>query len=662
MSILNNAKLMARSGFRKGSSMCGIAGIISPTRSNVIERMTKVLAHRGPDGAGYYHDDSIALGHRRLSIIDIQGGKQPISNETGSLQLVCNGEIYNSPQLRKQLTLAGHTFKTKTDVEVILHLYEEYGDDCVKHLRGMFAFAIWDQVEQTLFMARDHMGQKPLFFYQNDCEFIFASEIKALLATNVIKPEIELNALWHYISLRFIPDEYSLFREIKKLPAATLLKWRAGKVSTKKYWELDFIDKLSGSETEIEEGLHEILLDTIKIHMLSDVRVGAFLSGGIDSSTVAAMMAHVSGEPIPTFSIGVKEQGFNELPYARMVADKYGCESHEKVVQANLIHLIPSMIYHLDEPSDPFGVGVYLVSREAGKIVKVVLGGDGGDENFAGYDRFAGNSLVDYYCLLPRWFRVTVMQKVIERIPESFGYKSLAQKAAWVNQMSLFSGGERYAQSMSILRFTQQSKQRLFTDSAKAKIEDYDSLSKILKFFNSESVDHLVDRMLYTDLMTRMPDHLLAIVDRMCMAHSLESRSPLIDYKLVEYAASIPADLKLRGRNLKYILKKVASRYLPPELIHREKQGFGFPLALWMRKDLKEFLTNLFADSRFAQLGLFDSNYMHQLLDEHISGTADHNFRLWILINLEVWYRIYFDHESIDEIKDYINRISIQST
>ncbi len=634
--------------------MCGIAGIISPDKSDAITKMTEVLSHRGPDEDGYYHDDFISLGHRRLSIIDLTKGRQPISNESDTLYLICNGEIYNSPELRRELISYGHTFKTATDVEVILHLYEEYGRDCVKHLRGMFAFAIWDKEKHSLFLARDHMGQKPLFFYQADGVFLFASEVKSILASGLIKPELDMNGLWHYVSLRFIPDRYSLFKGIQKLPAATSLFLENGTITVERYWNLNFNNKLPNNEDEIVEGLNSLLLETVQMHLLSDVRVGAFLSGGIDSSTICAMMATLTGESFPTFSIGVKEHGFNELPYARMVVDRYGLAAHERIVSADLIHLIPKMIYHIDEPSDPFAVGVYLVSQVASEVVKVVLGGDGGDENFAGYDRFVGNHLVDYYCLLPQWFRKMVMKKIIDRIPESFGYKSLAQKAAWVNEMSLFAGGERYAQSMSFLRFTQKTKQKLFTESARNQIEDYDSLSKILTFFDSENVDHLVDRMLYTDLMTRMPDHLLVIVDRMTMSHSLESRSPLIDYKVVEYAASIPAELKLKGNTLKYLLRKVASQYLSQELINRKKVGFGFPLGIWMRTELKTFLKNLFDESRFVELGIFERSYVQRLLHEHISGKADHNFRLWILINLEIWYRLYFENETVDSSKSFI--------
>jgi asparagine synthase (glutamine-hydrolysing) len=638
--------------------MCGIAGIISKNKNDAIPKMTRIMCHRGPDEEGYYHDDFISLGQRRLSIIDLASGTQPISNETETLQLICNGEIYNSPELREDLIRAGHTFKTATDVEVILHLYEDYGKDCVKRLRGMFAFALWDKSERTLFIARDHMGQKPLFFYHHNGSFAFASEVKSILSSGLLKPEIDLDALWHYVSLRFIPDLYSLFKGIQKLPAASSLFYRDGKLSIEKYWELDFRNKLVADEIQIIDGLNELLLKTVEEHLLSDVEVGAFLSGGIDSSTVAAMMATVSGKPIPSFSIGVKEQGFNEIPYADMVAKKYDLQSYQKIVKADLINLIPSMIYHMDEPSDPFGFGVYLVSQVASEKVKVVLGGDGGDENFAGYDRFVGNRLVDYYCLLPEWFRKNLMKKIIERIPESYGYKSLAQKASWVNEMSFFTGGNRYAQSLSYLRFTQDAKRNLFSKAVRNGLEDYDSFAKILKFFDSENVDHIIDRMLYTDLMTRMPDHLLVLVDRMSMAHSIESRSPLIDYKVVEYAASIPADLKLKGKDLKYILKQVASRYLPKELIYRKKQGFSFPIGIWMRTELKSFLNNLLKQSRFVELGIFNKDYIFSLLRDHISGKVDHNYRLWILINLEIWYRLYFENETIDSMKSFINQLS----
>jgi len=637
--------------------MCGITGIIGPQKEKLIHKITKVLVHRGPDEEGYYNDDTISLGQRRLSIVDLHSGKQPISNEDDNLHLVCNGEIYNSPKLRKELLKRGHKFKTATDVEVILHLYEEYGKNCVNYLRGMFAFAVWDKFKKTLYIARDHLGQKPLYFIQHNSEFIFASEVKAILASGLVTPHIDTNGLWHYISLRYMPEQYSLFKNIRKLQAGTWLYLENNKLRLEKYWNLEFTSKLPNNEKDIEEGLNSLLLETTKQHLLSDVKVGTFLSGGIDSSTITAMVAEITNQKFPTFSIGVKEQKFNELPFAKLVSDKYNLETHSKVVKADLMHLIPSMIYHLDEPSDPFGVGVYLVSEIASKHVKVVLGGDGGDENFAGYDRFSGNKLVDFYTLLPEWLRKNIIKKISGRIPESFGYKSLAQKAAWLNEMSLYTGGNRYAQSMSFLRFTQQAKQKLFTAEAQSEIGDYDSINQILKFFEAENANDLVDKMLFTDLMTRIPDHLLMIVDRMSMAHSLESRSPLLDYRIVEYAASIPSDLKLRGKDLKYILKKVASRYLPKKLIYRQKQGFGFPLALWMRDELKNFLTNLFRDPYLVKIGLFNHKYVLKIISEHLTGKVDHNFRIWILINLEFWYRIYFEGETVEQTNEYVESL-----
>jgi asparagine synthase (glutamine-hydrolysing) len=637
--------------------VCGISGIVSAGRKDVVVAMTEALAHRGPDGSGYYRDDRVALGQRRLSIIDLATGDQPIGNETGDLQLICNGEIYNSPELRRRLLAAGHRFRTQTDVEVILHLYEDLGVECVKELRGMFGFAIWDRRDGSLFLARDHMGQKPLFYCHTAHGFLFASEVKGILASGLVSPRVDLDGLWHYVSMRFLPDRYSLFKGIEKLPAGSWLLWRDGSVTIERYWQLSFANQPSRREEQVIDELDALLRETVEMHLLSDVRVGSFLSGGIDSSLIAALMATVSKETVPTFSIGVKEQGFNELPYARSVAARYQMEAHEKVVEADLFRLIPPMVYHMDEPADPFGAGVYLVSGVASEAVKVVLTGDGGDESFAGYDRFVGQRLLDYYCVLPAWFRRNLVRRIVERIPESFGYKSVAQKARWLNEMSFFTQEERYAHSMSFLRFTQAAKQELFTASARQGIEDYDSLEKILALFRSDEVDHVVDRMLYTDLMTRMPDHLLMTVDRMAMAHSLETRSPLVDYKVVEYAASIPGGLKLKGNQLKYILRKVAARYLPRDLIDRRKQGFGFPLAIWMRTELRDFVRNLFAESRFVELGIFERAYVQRLVDEHIAGKIDHNYRLWLLINLEVWYRMFFEGMSIPAMQQDIERL-----
>ena len=639
--------------------MCGIAGILGgdKIRSQVVERMTNTLVHRGPDDSGFFHDGDVSLGQRRLSIIDLVTGHQPISNETDDIVLICNGEIYNSPKLRKELEDKGHVFKTSTDVETIIHLYEEYGEECVKHLRGMFAFVIWDQKQKKLLLARDHLGQKPLYFGNFNGAFCFASEVKALLATPWLEREVDLEGVWHYMSMRFVPEQLSFFKGVHKLPAAHLLVWHEGNIKVDRYWDITFTQKHNGSDADIMEGLHEVLDESVRLHLLSDVRVGAFLSGGIDSSTIAAMMAHHIDDPVPVFSIGVKEQSFNELPYARMVVDRYGMEAHEKVVSADMVHLIPKMIQHMDEPSDPYGVGVYLVSQVARETVKVVLSGDGGDENFAGYDRYAGQRYADIYSILPMWLRANVINRIVHMIPESFGYKTFAQKARWLQEVSMFQRGQRYAHSLSFLRFTSDMKHALFKKSVIDDIEVENSDRKILAYFDAANADDLIDRMLYTDLMTRMPDHLMVIADRMTMAHSLESRAPLLDHCLTEYAAAMPGHLKLHRSKLKYALKHVADRYLPEELIYRKKQGFGFPIALWMRTELAGCLQRLFQQSRFVELGWFQQQTMDKLLAEHLSGIVDHNFRLWMLLNLELWYRLYFENMSTDDLEEFIESL-----
>jgi asparagine synthase (glutamine-hydrolysing) len=634
--------------------MCGIVGIVSKQGGGAIREMTAALAHRGPDGVGYFEGDGVTLGHTRLSIIDLDGGAQPIANEDETLQLVCNGEIYNSPELRRDLVARGHRFRTKTDVEVILHLYEEYGESCVNHLRGMFALALWDAPGRKLFLARDHLGQKPLFYYADEDTFVFSSEIKGLFASGLVKPELCLEGLWHYMSLRFMPDHYSLFRGVNKLPAASTLSFKNGSLKVNKYWSISFDKKFGGTEAELIDRLDYLLADTVGAHLLSDVRVGSFLSGGIDSTTVASMMAERTKSPVPVFSVGVEEQSFNELPAARLVAQKYGMEQHERIAHADIISLLPRMLYHMDEPADPYGVGVYLVSELARETVKVALSGDGADESFAGYDRYAGQRVVDFYCMLPAWFRSSIMKPLIDALPETFAYKSLAQKTHWVHAMSQFSSGERYAESMSFLRFTPQAKETLFTEQAKSQIEDYQSVEKILTHFNATNSDELVDRMLHTDLMTRVPDHNLVIGDRMSMAHSLEVRAPFVDYQVVEFAARLPGNLKLKNGRLKYILRQVAARYIPREVVKKRKQGFGFPLGTWMRTDLAGVLKHLLGNSRFAELGIFRQEQINSVVTEHIDGKADHSYRLWILLNLEILQRLYFEGATLESTADML--------
>ncbi len=632
--------------------MCGICGKWTPDGVNreSLKRMADSIRHRGPDDDGYYLSGSIGLANRRLSIIDLNTGKQPISNEDETVWIVFNGEIYNYPALRQHLVELGHQFKTQTDTEVIVHLYEQYGVDAVKRLRGMFTFAIWDESRRRLFIARDPMGQKHLYYRHTPEGFAFASEMKALLVDGV-SPELNLRGMHHLLSLRCIPDDDTLFNGIHKLPAGHWLLFEEGSLSIRQYWDLQYEPKNEGSDAEQIEQLHVRLVDTIQSHMLSDVPLGAFLSGGIDSSLITAIMATLSDRPIKTFSIGVREDDFNELPYARMVADRYKTDHHEYVVEPDLITSLPDMMHFMEEPVDPFAFGVYQVSRLASQHVKVVLGGDGGDEMFAGYDRYLGNQLVDLYCLLPGAVRSHVVEPLIKRLPDNFSYNNRVQKLRWMVAMSDNSAGERYAQSASFLRFGHAHKQALYTDSLWNKLGGIDSSALLVDYFNLPNATDPLDKMLFTDVKTRLADHLLMVGDRMTMAHSIEGRSPYVDHQLGEFVAAMPPHLKLKGRHLKHALREVSRRYLPEVLVERPKRGFSFPLAYWFKGDLRKLTERLFKDSRLAQAGYFRGDAMLNMLNEHASGAVDHNYRLWLMLNMELWYRMFVEGTPKDVLK-----------
>ncbi len=640
--------------------MCGICGAYMSNKivgQGLLKDMADALRHRGPDDEGYYVAGEIGLASRRLSIIDIDGGHQPISNEDGSIWIVCNGEIYNFKELRRGLEEKGHRFKTRTDTEVILHLYEEMGTKCIEPLNGMFAFAIWDFKKRMLFLARDRLGQKPLFYHFAGRDFMFASEVKGLLASGKIEREIDYEAVHHYLSLRFIPSPLTMFKAIKKLPPAHTMVVKDGSVSIKRYWDIDFTNKFSRSEDELIDDLDYMLSDSVKSHMISDVPVGAFLSGGMDTSTIVAYMAHSLSQGFKTFSIGVKEDDFNELPYARIVAERYSTEHIERVVEADLIGLLPEIIWYMDEPSDPIASCMFHAARLASEHVKVVLGGDGGDELFAGFDRYFGFAYVDYYNLLPFIIRDRIIGPLIRSIPDSFTYKSFTQRLRWLHQLSYHEDGDRYAEATSFFRFSHKDKKKLFGDRLWSVIKGIDSSEIIAREYRKTNAEDPVDRMLYADFMTRLPEHTLMLTDRMNMAHSLEARSPYLDHELVEFLAAFPSRLKIKGKNLKHILRKLARRYLPKEIINRKKQGFMFPLAYWMRSELYDFIKRQLKDSIFVKEGVFKGDYIDSLIQDHKSHRVDNHVRLWMLLNLEIWYRIYIDghhpHSISEEIRGY---------
>jgi len=642
--------------------MCGICGKYSPSgvQPEEVDHMLDTIAHRGPDDSGCYIRGRIGLGNRRLSIIDLHSGKQPIGNEDGTIWVVYNGEMYNYPQVRRQLESKGHTFRTNSDTEAIVHLYEDLGERCVEQIGGMFAFALWDENQQKLLLARDRIGQKPLFYSQDGADFLFGSEIKSILAVHSHKPELDPLAMHDYLSLRFISPPRTIFKHIQKLPPAHTLTFQNGQITLRRYWQLSFREKLKLSESEILEALREQIKRTVDSHLLSDVPVGAFLSGGLDSSMIVAVLAGDLGLKPQTFSIGVEESDFDETPYARMVAEQYGTNHIEERVAANLVHSLPEMIWHLDEPSDPIAACMFQAAKLASKHVKVVLGGDGGDELFAGFDRYVGNRYVDMYSRMPLALRKGIVGPVLDRMPDSFTYKSLTQKLRWVHHLSLHqTAAEQYAEATCFFRFTHEEKHELYGDHLWRELGDRNSTVAITDPFNNAEADDLLDRMLYTDFVTRLPEHSLVLTDRMTMAHGLEARSPFLDHELVEFLAKVPANIKVQHSQPKHLMRKLAAEYLPAPILNREKQGFMLPIAYWFRTDLFPLISEKLEHSHFVKEGLFKRQTVQRLLNEHRSNRHDHHVRLWMLLNLELWHQLYIEGVEQDALVEQLQDLCL---
>lgn len=624
--------------------MCGICGKVyhdnnKKVEGPIISKMMDSIIHRGPDDEGIYLDKNIGLGFRRLSIIDLSLGHQPMTNEDESIWLVFNGEIYNHQDLRKTLLKKGHVYRTKTDSETIIHLYEEFGLNCVEYLRGMFAFAIWDNNKKQLFIARDRLGEKPLFYHFNNQSFLFGSEVKTILQDDKIERNINLEAMDCYLSLRFIPAPNTMFEEIKKLPAGHFLLLKNGKLEIKQYWKPNYNVKYKGTKQQAIDELRHIMADVVKMRLMSDVPLGAFLSGGIDSSLIASLISLNSESKPNTFSIGVVDDDYNELPYAKAVADKYGTTHREFLIKPVILDILPKVIDMMDEPTDPFAISVYNISEVTRKHVTVALGGDGGDELFGGYDRYHGNKFVSYLHSIPEVIRKTGLETLIKIFPEDFSKKSLSQKLRWLNHMSSFDDDRRYFESMSFFRFLDKNKTELYTPDLRSKLIGDHPSEYISKFFKDDVTNNYLDAMMYTDLMSRLPDYTLQILDRMTMVHSLEGRSPYLDHKLVEFAASLPPEWKVANGKLKAILREFSKDYLPAELLTREKQGFGFPLNRWLKNDLKEMINDVFSSSKLIEDGFFKKDYINKINDEHQKGIVDHQMRIWGLLNMELWYR-----------------------
>ena len=637
--------------------MCGIAGIYDPSGVNVadVQAMADALAHRGPDDAQVHMEPEIGLGFRRLSIIDLESGAQPISNEDGSIWVICNGEIYNYRELRDALQRRGHHFRTQSDVEVLVHLYEERETELLGDLRGMFAFAIWDRTKRRLFLARDHLGQKPLYWARHGSRVYFASEIKGILAVAPHYRQVDPLALDEYLSLRVISEPRSMFAGIRKLASAHFLMVSERSAEEHCYWRLDFEPKKQFSDAEALERTEQHIKEAVKVHLVSDVPIGAFLSGGVDSAFITAMVAQVHTERLDTFSVGLRYGGFDETPAAETVAQLYGTRHHAQWIDGSMARLLPEVVYHADEPSDPLSVCMYRLGEFARTKVKVALGGDGGDELFGGYDRYYGVPYVRHYAALPAAVRRSVLGRLIRLVPGGFWYKSLSHRLRWVHELAEEEGGRRYARSLGYFYFTPRHRNNLYTNRMQRLTAGFDPEESVIGWYDDDGLKEMLDRMVLSDYKVRLPNHSIMILDRMTMAHGLEARSPFLDHRLVEFAALLPARLKVRRRERRWLQKRLARKYLPSGFVDRPKQGFASALPYLMKREFELLFRKFLTASSLTRAGWLRSEPIQQLLAEHLAGRTDHGSRLWLLLNAELWHRLHVEGTPLEELRGDVN-------
>lgn len=626
--------------------MCGIAGFISKEkdapemeREILLDKMCKIITHRGPDEQGLAVEGRAALGMRRLSIIDLKSGQQPIYTEDGNLFIVFNGEIYNYRELKKELESRGHRFKTNSDTETILLAYKEFGAECLQYLRGMFAFAIWNKTDESLFIARDRVGKKPLFYSLTEKgNFVFGSELKVLQTHGEISNEMDYSALDAYLTFGYVPEEFCIFRGVEKLAPGHFLTFKDGKIETKKYWDFRY-EKNSEIKTESEyiENLRELLKESVKIRLISEVPLGAFLSGGVDSSTIVGLMSQISASPVKTFSIGFNEDSFDELKYARIAAKHFNTEHHEFIVTPDLVETVDELVWHFDEPfADPSSLPTFMVSKMARDFVTVVLSGDGGDELFAGYTRYVTDKKRSGLEKLPSALRKNLLKPLSEALPHS------AKGKNYLYNVSL-EAIERYIDSIS--HFGALQRKSLYSASFLQKMNgDFGKAeANFGQIARSVSTGIPIDNLLYLDSKTYLVSDILTKVDRMSMATSLEARVPLLDHKLIEFVTNIPSELKLKGLETKYIFRQAVKGIVPDEILNRPKQGFGVPLNEWINLQLKDKIHETLSEQKTLERGFFDAKYIKILLDEHARKRRDHSYSLWILYILELWQRRFLD-------------------
>jgi len=618
--------------------------------------MAKLTLHRGPDDEGARVDGPLAFGMRRLSIIDVDGGHQPLSNEDGTHWLVANGEIYNYRELRADLTSRGHVFRTASDCETILHLYEEEGDSLVRRLNGMFAFALWDSARKRLLIGRDRLGIKPIYVHQDSRRLIFASEAKAILAVSGVTRELDSGALQSYLELGFVRAPRTMFRGIRKLPPATTLVAEAGRLTERCYWSIPAQVDRATTEAQWIGRVRDQLEQSVRMQMVSDVPIGAFLSGGVDSSAVVAFMSNVSDRPVKTYAIGFDggpaEAFYNELPYARQVAERFKTDHHEIMVRPDVVALLPKLLWHMDEPiADTAFITTYLVSEFARRDVTVILSGVGGDELFGGYRRYLGGVYQRYFDRLPQALRRAAFA-VGERLPSD-------RHSNVLNAMRLAKGflataglsfEERYRSYMQV--FSDESASALV---GQPRTRDLDPLTTA---FEDATSDDELHRMLCIDAQTQLPDDLLLLTDKMSMAVSLECRVPFLDHELVELAATMPEEVKIRGGRLKHAMKEAISDLLPPSILDRKKRGFGTPMGAWLKGALAPLVRDTLSAGTIETRGFFRHAEVARLIEAHRTNRVDGTDRLLALVNLEIWARIYLDRRDPADVADELKAVA----
>jgi asparagine synthase (glutamine-hydrolysing) len=572
-------------------------------------------------------------------------------NEDESVVLVYNGEIYNHESLHAELVAKGHQFRTRSDTEVVVHLYEEEGERFLARLRGMFAFALWDRRKRRLFLARDHFGQKPLFYTESPKGFAFASEVKALLADDPSLATLSPFALDQYLTLRFVQPPETFFERVRALPPGHFMIRDESGTRIERYWDLSFGPKWEYSEQDTLDRIDELLAEAVRLHLTSDVPVGAFLSGGLDSTLVASYAARELGSELRTFSMGIPYRDLNELPAAAAVAARYGTRHFAQEVSPSIGADLPRLISALDEPADPLSICLLHLAQMTAREVKVVLGGDGGDELFGGYDRYAADRWLDAYRAIPEPVRNLVAGQVLRRLPDQFTFKSFTHKLRWVDLMARKTGGERYAESLQYFWFNEAHRLELYTPEFRRQLGDRRPDACLLELFASAKATDAADRMMYVDDMSRLPGQSLMILDRATMAYSLESRSPFLDPRLAEFMARVPVSLKIKGRRLRYLERRLGERYLPPEVLQRKKQGFASPLMYIMESEVKALAPRLLLNSELVRDGYLRGERVRELVTEHLDRRRDHGNRIWLLLAAEVWYRRYISRRSTADLE-----------